>query len=51
MRLERLFNPPLYFSYRIVENKLQDKFLKFLEQMRKLEFKTPLLEAMEQMPQ
>ena len=50
-RCERLHAPALPFSYKAVEKQLQDKFLKFLEHIRKLEMKIPFLEAMEQMPQ
>ena len=33
-RLERLHAPSLPFSYKAMENQLQDKFLKFLDYMR-----------------
>ena len=42
--------PPLPFPYKAVQMQLKDKFLKFLEHMRKLKMKTTFLKAMEQMP-
>ena len=50
-KLEHQHTPPLPFRYKAVEKRLQEKFMKFLEHMRKVETKIPFLEVMEQMLQ
>lgn len=49
-KLELQHAAPLSFPYKTVEKQLQDKFLKFLEHMRKLKMKISFLKAIEQIP-
>ena len=45
-RLERLYAPPLPFSYRKVEKQLDEKFKKNLGHLQMMEMKIPFLDAM-----